>query len=696
MAVVTGIIVIRVIARLLRHRKSHPSSHDAGVSHPSDHDIRASVDTSVQHGVDADEYANEVMNIEKSEFERHLCTSPIDIDGMCNVGYKRNDVSGCCEECVFRPRDDGTCQMGFIPDDHGCCSQIADPPRDVPLEVTAVICKDVILPELAMMAGKVMGKILLTAGTHIAATLTASGLAMGVGGIVAKMVGKMTVRLGSGLGLMCAKIKAFSAAGPAGAVLAIFEVFSAILDILDPAGYENFTTNAMTENARMVAEVAMYTSLKEAGCDYPMIFPVQLAFPSEFTEADQCVVGTLYGEAFGRLKDDDYEMIGTLMKDIVDAMPGTATQEEINAKLDAVVFPERIVEHLNDLVIEIMNSDPVRRDKMRFDELKRILPSEMKSHVTLYPAYSKTNQIGITLTERGVIHWNSTHKNEWFDNNDIFDEIKLPDGYDPSLVAIFSDTYYELDMSNPGTKEHPNMVTKRLPKRVAMASPIGHVVAFCEKPRHKGIMGSDTKFPGAGVDPREHGVFFDSTTGRCRYTYPYCNRMGLEYKRGASGQGDCQPYPGQSAAEAVFGTTITRAFIRFGQSFERVLGKFPQCRPDEIQRGVECFHRPPKDRAITTPGGYVHGKICPSDSNDSGTTCYYGRGAGRIPDKRPCPNGQRDDGSSCWIDTYGRGSGYGIRVYSRGGGRIPDLETCPQGTRDDGSSCYADTKGCPT
>lgn len=36
----------------------------------------------------------------------------------------------------------------------------------------------------------------------------------------------------------------------------------------------------------------------------------------------------------------------------------------------------------------------------------------------------------------------------------------------------------------------------------------------------------------------------------------------------------------------------------------------------------------------------------------------YGRGAGRIPDKKPCAPNERDDGTSCWIDTVGRGSGY--------------------------------------
>ena len=692
-AIAIGLAVIAIVARVLRRSKPR---------HPTRGDVVHAVDATA--GVDAEEYTKEVLSGEDGVVTTE-CQTPVDERGFCETGFKVNPETGCCDECAFKPSEDGTCPTGFVPDDQGCCTQINAPPPNVPLETTVFIAKEIILPELAQAAGHKMAKIMAKRGPGLIAKLSSrltavqgskvasKVVAKQVGRMVGKMVKKMALKVGLGVAKIGTKMAAFASAGPVGAVLAVFEVFSMLLDVLDPAGYENFTTNNMNENARMVAEVAMYTALKEQGCDYPMIFPVQLAFPKEFAEADQCVIGTLYGEAFEALGDADLDTIGGLMDEAIDALPDTVTQQEIDAALDSVIFPDDIVARMGDIVVELMNSDPVRRDRMRYDELKRLLPAHKRSHVTLYPSYSKINQVGITLTERGVIEWNKTHKDEWFKYNDIFEEITPPDDYEPSLVAIFSDTYYVLNMDNPGTKEHPNMLTKRFPKRVAMASPIGHVVAFCEKPRHKGIMGSGTKLPGAGVDPKEHGVFFDSTKGLCRYTYPYCNRMGLEYTRGKNGTGDCKPYPGQDVAEVIFGKTLTRAFIRFGQTFERAFGKFPQCAPDEIQRGIECFEKPPEGRAITTPGGYLHGKICPPGSTDSGTTCYYGRGAGRIPDKKPCPNGQRDDGTSCWIDTYGRGAGYAVKIYGRGAGRIPDKKPCPEGMRDDGTSCWVDTYG---
>jgi hypothetical protein len=49
--------------------------------------------------------------------------------------------------------------------------------------------------------------------------------------------------------------------------------------------------------------------------------------------------------------------------------------------------------------------------------------------------------------------------------------------------------------------------------------------------------------------------------------------------------------------------------------------------------------------------------------------------------KDGCPDGWRDDGTVCWLDSYGRGSGRGM-----------DRAPCPNGWRDDGTSCWEDWK----
>jgi len=99
-----------------------------------------------------------------------------------------------------------------------------------------------------------------------------------------------------------------------------------------------------------------------------------------------------------------------------------------------------------------------------------------------------------------------------------------------------------------------------------------------------------------------------------------------------------------------------------------------------VQKGVECYEPPPSGYDWTTEGGLMIGKVCPSGTNDSGTTCWYDRGAGRIPDLTPCPDGWRDDGTVCWLDTYGRGAG-----------RAPGYGPCPPRSREGAAGdCYAD------
>ena len=53
----------------------------------------------------------------------------------------------------------------------------------------------------------------------------------------------------------------------------------------------------------------------------------------------------------------------------------------------------------------------------------------------------------------------------------------------------------------------------------------------------------------------------------------------------------------------------------------------------------------------------------------------------KIPDKKPCSDWNsryRDDNTSCWLDTYGRGAGR------------PRDGSCPHGWRNDGTSCWED------
>ncbi|MGL5936281.1 MAG: hypothetical protein ACRCZI_11750, partial [Cetobacterium sp.] len=114
--------------------------------------------------------------------------------------------------------------------------------------------------------------------------------------------------------------------------------------------------------------------------------------------------------------------------------------------------------------------------------------------------------------------------------------------------------------------------------------------------------------------------------------------------------------------------------------YDRGVGVPLQCPSGKVQKGVECYDIPPTGYDWTTTGGLLIGKICPTGTEDSGTTCWYDRGIGRIPDKKTCATGLRDDGVSCWKDSYGNGVG-----------TIPTLNPCPEGSKDVAGTCWKDT-----
>lgn len=86
-----------------------------------------------------------------------------------------------------------------------------------------------------------------------------------------------------------------------------------------------------------------------------------------------------------------------------------------------------------------------------------------------------------------------------------------------------------------------------------------------------------------------------------------------------------------------------------------------ECREGEEEKAGLCY---PKCREGYNDSGLLCTKGCNGGYTDDGLLCRkpietYGRGTGRIPNKKPCENGQRDDGTSCWED---------LNIKSRWGG----------------------------
>ena len=118
-------------------------------------------------------------------------------------------------------------------------------------------------------------------------------------------------------------------------------------------------------------------------------------------------------------------------------------------------------------------------------------------------------------------------------------------------------------------------------------------------------------------------------------------------------------------------------------NYDRGIGDIPTlvCPPGKVQRGALCYDPPPAGKVWITD--YTYGDTCPTGTNSLATTCHYDRGVGKLPKLKPCdsiPYG-RDDGVSCWADSYGRGAGR------------PRDQSCPSGMRNDGINCWKDIIG---
>jgi hypothetical protein len=139
--------------------------------------------------------------------------------------------------------------------------------------------------------------------------------------------------------------------------------------------------------------------------------------------------------------------------------------------------------------------------------------------------------------------------------------------------------------------------------------------------------------------------------------------------------------------------------------YDRGVGAPPlTCPKSTVQRGVLCYAPPPAGWGWTTPGGILVGLMCPAGTNDSGTSCWYDRGAGKIPSFGPCPSGYRTDPATCMRDAHIIGK---MRSVGWNGRCRPDensrcegicgtslvscmLKQCPAGYQDDGLTCRRD------
>jgi len=499
------------------------------------------------------------------------------------------------------------------------------------------------------VAEKVASTMATKAGASIAAKSTAAAAKAAKAAITAAKVGKAGAAASRGMASLT------KLTNPMTAALVVFDLASLTVDLLDVSGYSNFTANAVNENARNVAEMSAQDMCLELKIDYPQLFPPEMAFPDEWATALTAMQSEFITDAISQLMDKDDESGDDISEDEVIKLLG-----------------------------QLINKDPKRRDQLIYDALVTALKPVDRKRVQLYKQLSTKTRVAVSLSEEGAKWWNSRYKGAWFG------DFNSPEkAGDPKPLALYSRKYRVLaDQSwfakakknrkamevmknmpsfggaappDVGTLENPKVKEKTLAEAAPMAlsmAPTQNLVALCEaKKNEKNIFGGSVN---DGVDPKSFGVTFDLTTGVCTYTRSYCERFALEFRE--SGNTDCVPYPGQGAAELVFGTEITRAFVKIGQEFEKAFGSDLVCDDkDEDQFGLGCWKKPEQGWSWTTPGiagSEFKGLDCPSFSNTLAAHCHYDRGAGVAQVLKPCPVDTRDIGTDCYYHSKDRGGTY--------------------------------------
>ena len=503
---------------------------------------------------------------------------------------------------------------------------------------------------------------------------------------------------------------------------------SLLLDLSNALGYDNFIENKVVRQTRNISEVQFEETLNEDGSAPPMPFSPLVAFPEYQEEMRQHLIGEFLPDAFSLMSEE------SMVKFLVATMDdNTQLSEQIEKEFEQA--------------IEVAMKNTDKRDKLIYDfYVKKGKGREIEK----IPFLSSENIVGVALTQGAAQKYNDRMKEKHLLYANPFrpapDEI--PKDYSP-FVASYTDTYRVLDRQNPGTKDNPNVIEKKLPKKVCLLKPWGALVAFCEYGiRADNVMKSQSA---QRLNPKVYGVQFNTERGDCDFTNDYCKRLGLKLKNN-----ECTTRPGQKEAEFLLGETATRSYMRdwdnrieawnsgdagsvalatvsvlgwvvtpwineatgaIKDTYGRGAGTPMICGPDKERKGELCY---PKCR--TGPNGeeiYESSALecegtCPKGTENTGFTCLQPIHA-YIPgnkcsnpfkacfyQRKDCRDGYTFRGTTCnkeclpgfTFRSGAAGSAFCDKPrnrYSRAGNAtVPDQ--CPEGKKKDASLCYKPCK----
>ena len=628
-------------------------------------------------------------------------------------------------ECNVAPMG-GTCPPDMRIGANGCC-EFLDPEKMTKNQKYLALAKTIAEEIIISFMFEMVVSFLVTKTLQGLAARRAYKTAFAAASKTAsKASAKVAARAASKLALSTAKSSYKAAMGPIGIALIMFEILSAALDIADPLGYNTFQPNEAAMNTRNIIDVKMETLSKEGKpderSDYPMTFPISNAFPKF-----------------------DAPLLDKMMeKFLPDALTiiDEKTQADIFASLGGTGdMSDKVSDAIADALDLVMSKKHKERDKTIYEFY---MSRGLGLHIQHVPFMSTPRRIGVTLSKYGADRYNKKMEPLHLKYSNPYDEYKgkLPDDYSP-LVAVYTNTYRVVNKSNPGTREKPNVVERKLRNKIVLAFPYAMIVSQCTV----GMQGAQSQ----RINPKAYGVTFNNETGYCNFTKSYCTRFGMEFKNN-----DCKLRPGQKYSEMIFGTTVTRAVVSdwdartdafksgdpgkialaaavtavesmpvtgqlvmglrlLGQmayndlkgSYGRGAGRPMVCQEGYERKGALCY---PKCRDGYRSSALECEGVCPPGSKNTGLTCIQGIHS-YIPSnqcsnpfkacfykRKPCREGFRYRGSTCnreclpgfTFRSGAAGSAFCDKPrnrYSRAGKAKP-LNSCPPGMEKDGALCY--------
>ena len=480
-------------------------------------------------------------------------------------------------KCGFYPMQGDVCRRNFAYDpETKCCNAVPDKPQSkeqIMLAMAAPLLRDIIIGECF--------EALIKYGAKKIAQRAVTKLAM-------KLAGKMAVEVAEKVAAkVLAKLVACAASGPVGWALFAFDVLSMAIDMLDPRGYDLYTANSILENRDKNSMFTLWQQQMLNNADWPVMVPLNDVYGDLYNDYVLPAQNAKYmGEATGL-------MCVELPRDELDAV--LALDLGIPANVDLFFDAFQPFYELS------LNGDTEARDKFIFDTLQDALKGVWRhEEIFLCPEMSATARVGISLSKEKCEKWNKKHLPVWtWYVNDLTgspNKYITPNGkYEanvdgagkdlpPPIFADWTDWYYlpnEADMAINGFKEgNPSMLIKSLERSVSLYGGMKFMsyVMCIGKQERKGQKGKED----ITVYPAKYGVNW--TNGMCNYTKKYCDKMKLSFKGKEYVEGTnlttagykrptCYMNTGQNIAESVFGSTITREYIAWGQDIKKCASK---------------------------------------------------------------------------------------------------------------------------